>query len=148
MLTFREITPQDRELVLPMVYDFYRSDAVDHSVDAAILEQSFQDAAGPAEPLLWGVLVQWDETPAGYLYITQCYSAEVGGRCIFLEELYLKPEFRGLGLGGQIMAWLEQTYPTARRFRLELTQVNQRAAHLYQKAGYKPLRYQQMVYDK
>ena len=46
MLTFREITPQDRELVLPMVYDFYRSDAVDHPVDAAILEQSFQDAAG------------------------------------------------------------------------------------------------------
>ena len=57
----------------------------------------------------------------------------MGGRCIFLEELYLKPEFRGLGLGGQIMAWLEQTYPTARRFRLELTQVNLRGAHLFQK---------------
>lgn len=148
MLTFREITPQDRELVLPMVHDFYRSDAVDHPVDAAILEQSFQDAADPAEPLLRGVLVLWEEKPAGYLYITQCYSAEVGGRCIFLEELYLKPEFRSLGLGSQIMTWLEGAYPAARRFRLELTQVNLRAAHLYQKAGYQLLRYNQMVLDK
>ena len=148
MLAFRDLTPEDRDLVVPMVQAFYRSDAVDHPVDAAILERSFQDAASPAEPLLRGLLIQWEDKPAGYMYLTQCYSAEVGGRCVFLEEIYLKPEYRRRGLGAQIMAWLEQEYPAARRFRLEVTQANQGAVHLYQKAGYTFLRYDQMVLDK
>lgn len=148
MLTFRDITPQDHDLVIPMVQAFYQSDAVDHPVDTTIMERSFRDAVDPAEDLLRGLIVQWDGKPAGYLYITQCYSAEVGGRCAFLEEIYLEPEFRGRGLGLQIMAWLEQAYPTARRFRLEVTPVNQRAARMYQKAGYQLLHYDQMVLDK
>lgn len=148
MLTFREITPQDHDLVIPMVEAFYHSDAVDHPVDAAILERSFRDAADPGEPLLRGLLIQWEGAPAGYMYVTQCYSAEVGGRCVFIEEIYLEPEFRRQGLGGQIMAWLEEEYPGARRFRLEVTQANQGAVRLYQKAGYDYLRYDQMVLDK
>ena len=148
MLTFRDITPGDRDLVIPMVRDFYQSDAVDHPVDAAVLERSFQAAAGPAEPLLRGLLIQWEGRPAGYMYITQCYSAEVGGRCVFIEGIFLKPEFRGQGLGTEIMAWLEREYPAARRFRLEGTQGNQGAVRLYQRAGYEFLRYDQMVLDK
>ena len=148
MLTFRAILPQDRDLVLPMVQDFYHSDAVDHPVDTAILERSFQDAADPAQPLLCGVLALLDGVTVGYLYVTQCYSAEVGGLCVFIEEIYLKPEFRRRGLGREIMAWLEKTYPDARRFRLEVTQANQGAVRLYEKAGYQFLRYDQMVLDK
>ena len=148
MLAFRDLTPEDRDLVVPMVQAFYRSDAVDHPVDAAILERSFQDAASPAEPLLRGLLIQWEDKPAGYMYLTQCYSAEVGGRCVFIEEIYLEPEYRRRGLGAQIMAWLEQEYPAARRFRLEVTQANQGAISLYQRAGYTFLRYDQMVLDK
>ena len=79
MLTFRGLTPEDHDLVLPMVQDFYLSDAVDHPVDADILERSFRDAVDPAEPLLRGLLVQWEGQPAGYIYVTQCYAAEVGG---------------------------------------------------------------------
>lgn len=148
MLTFRDLTPEDHDLVVPMVLAFYHSDAVDHPVDAAILERSFRDAADPGEPLLRGLLIQWEGEPAGYMYLTQCYSAEVGGRCVFIEEIFLKEAFRRRGLGGQIMSWLEQEYPAARRFRLEVTQANQGAVHLYQKAGYQFLRYDQMVLDK
>ena len=46
------------------------------------------------------------------------------------------------------MAWLEREYTSARRFRLEVTQVNQGAVRLYQRAGYEFLRYDQMVLDK
>jgi ribosomal protein S18 acetylase RimI-like enzyme len=148
MLTFHPLTPQDRDLVLPMVTDFYHTDAVLHPVDAAILEQSFQDAADPDEPLLQGFLLRVDDVPAGYLYLTQCYSAEVGGRCVFVEEIYLKPEFRGRRLGQEVMAWIEAQYPSARRFRLEVTPVNRDAIRLYERAGYQYLRYEQMILDK
>lgn len=148
MLTFRDITSRDRDLVLPMVDAFYHSDAVEHPVSAQILERSFQAAADPGEPLLRGVLLLEGDEPAGYLYLTQCYSAEVGGRCVFIEEVFLAEAFRGRGLGREIMSWIEGQYPSARRFRLEVTQMNQGAVRLYEKMGYQYLRYEQMVLDK
>ena len=147
MLSFREITARDHDLILPMVRDFYQTDAVLHPVDDPVLERAFQAAADPSEPLLRGVLITWDGRPAGYLYITLCYSAEVGGRCVFLEEIYLTPEFRGQGLGRKIMDWIVSEYPGARRFRLEVNQVNRGAIRLYEKAGYQYLRYEQMILD-
>lgn len=148
MLTFRNMTIQDRDLVLPMVETFYQSDAVDHPVEREILERSFQAAVDPSEPLLRGILVYQGQEPAGYIYVTQCYSAEVGGRCVFIEEIFLLEPYRGMGLGHQIMAWIESQYPSARRFRLEVTEVNQRAVALYEKSGYQYLHYDQMVLDK
>lgn len=148
MLTFRDITSADREIVIPMVVDFYHSDAVDHVVPTETLTRAFEAAADPAEPLLRGVLVCDGAQVVGYAYLTFCYSAEVGGRCVFIEEIFLKEEFRGKGYGKQIMAWMEQEYPQARRFRLEVTQVNQQAIRLYEKSGYQYLRYDQMVFDK
>ena len=148
MLTFRDITAADREIVLPMVADFYRTDAVDHEVPEEIMERSFNACADPDEPLLRGVLVLDGEELAGYVYLTFCYSAEVGGRCVFIEEIFLKENFRGRGLGKEIMAWMEGEYPEVRRFRLEVTQVNKSAIRLYEKSGYQYLRYDQMVFDK
>lgn len=148
MLTFRDITLADHDLILPMVEDFYQGDAVLHPVQTEIMERSFRAAADPLEPLLRGILIEVDGQPAGYIYITLCYSAEVGGRCVFLEEIYLMPAFRGRGLGGEILAWIESQYPTARRFRLEVNDINRSAIRLYEKSGYEYLRYEQMVIDK
>ena len=148
MLTFRDITPADHDLVLPMVADFYRTDAVDHEVPVEIMERSFAACADPNEPLLRGVLVCQGEEIVGYVYLTFCYSAEVGGRCVFIEEIFLKEAFRGRGLGKEIMAWMEKEYPEVRRFRLEVTQVNKSAIRLYEGSGYKYLKYDQMVFDK
>ena len=148
MLTFRDITAADHDLILPMVADFYRTDAVDHEVPVEIMERSFAACADPDEPLLRGVLVSRGEEAVGYVYLTFCYSAEVGGRCVFIEEIFLKEQFRGMGLGREIMDWMEREYPEVRRFRLEVTQVNKSAIALYEGSGYHYLRYDQMVFDK
>ena len=120
MLTFRDMTLDDRDTVLPMVDAFYRSNAVDHPVPREIVERSFLAAAGN-EPLLRGTLIFEEGRLAGYLYVTLCYSAEVGGTCVFIEEVYLLPEFRGRGLGRQVLEWIFTQYPDSRRFRLEVT---------------------------
>ena len=148
MLTFRDMTLQDRDIVLPMVDEFYHPDAVDHPASPEVKERSFLAAADPEEPLLRGVLIYDEGEVAGYLYVTQCYSAEVGGRCIFIEEIFVAQAFRGRGVGRAVLDWLEEQYPDARRFRLEVTQVNQGAVRLYQRMGYQYLRYDQMVLDK
>lgn len=148
MLTFRDMTPQDRDIVLPMVEEFYHTDAVTHIVPTQIMERTFQAAVDPEEPLLRGTLVYEGGELAGYVYLTLCYSAEVGGRCLFIEEIFLNGPFRGRGLGREIMAWMESEYPDVRRLRLEVTEVNKSAIRLYEKSGYQYLRYDQMVLDK
>ena len=148
MLTFQDMTLENLEDVLDMAEEFYHSDAVDHPVDRAVLERSARAAADPGEPLLRGVLLCDGGEIAGYAYVTQYYSAEVGGRCVLLDELFIKERFRGKGLGRAFFAWAEKQYPEARRFRLEVTQANQGASHLYQRIGYGYLRYDQMILDK
>ena len=148
MLTFRDMTPQDRDIVLPMVEEFYHTDAVTHIVPTKIMERTFQAAVDPEEPLLRGTLVYEGEELAGYVYLTLCYSAEVGGRCLFIEEIFLNEPFRGRGLGREIMAWMESEYHDVRRLRLEVTEVNKSAIRLYERSGYQYLRYDQMVLDK
>lgn len=55
---------------------------------------------------------------------------------------------RGRGLGRQVLEWIFTQYPDSRRFRLEVTQMNQGAAHLYEKCGFQYLCYDQMVLDR
>ncbi len=147
MLTFREMAPADHDLVLPMAEDFYASSAALHPIDRAALERDFSAALDPGEPLIRGVLPLVDGQTAGYLYITRCWSTEAGGLCIFLEEIYLRPDFRGRGLGHEILTWLREQYPNARRFRLEVNPDNPGAARLYEKMGYQYLNYNQMTID-
>ena len=148
MLTMRDICREDREIVLPMVEQFYHSDAVDHAVPIENVERSFDAAVDPNQPLLWGVLISEGETPIGFLYLTICYSCEVGGECLFLEELFIKEEFRGKGYGKAVVDWLVKEYSQCRRLRLEITQVNQTAIRLYEKCGFTWLKYDQMVLDR
>lgn len=148
MLTIRELTLADRETVLPMVSAFYQSPAVEHEVDAGILEQSFRDAADPGEPFLRGLVLEEDGAAVGYCYVTGYYAAEVGGRCLMIEELYFRPECRGKGYGTQVFRWLREQYPAYRRLRLEVTEANRDAVRLYEKLGFRFLEYGQMVWDR
>ncbi len=114
MLTFRDMTLDDRDTVLPMVDAFYRSNAVDHPVPGRSWSGPFWLL--PNEPLLRGTLIFEEGRLAGYLYVTLCYSAEGGGTCVFIEEVYLLPEFRGRGLGRQVLEWIFTQYSDSRRF--------------------------------
>ena len=89
-----------------------------------------------------------DGQPAGYALLSLTYSNEAGGLCVLLEEIYVREDFRGCGLGKEFFSWTENRYPQARRFRLEVTASNARAAALYTRLGYKKLDYVQMIKDR
>ena len=78
------------------------------------------------------------------------YSHEAGGLELWVEELYVRPAFRGRGLGHEFFAWLRglSAAEHIRRIRLETEPENERAAALYARMGFSPLGYCQMFREE
>ena len=143
----RKLQPADRAVFCEMVQAFYQSDAVLHPVDPAYSQRTFDEICA-GSPYVHGYLLEEDGAAAGYAQLSLTWSNEVGGTVVWLEELYIRPAFRGQGLGARFLTWLEAAYPDAARFRLEVTAENERAAKLYRSRGFQTLPYVQMVLDK
>ncbi|MFI3254231.1 MAG: C-GCAxxG-C-C family (seleno)protein [Eubacteriales bacterium] len=146
-LILRAITPEDEGLVMPMVAEFYQSSAVDHPVEESVLKKSFTAVVQAEEGNIHGFLLKVGDDVIGYAYLTSLFSCEVGGLCIFLEEIYVKEGFQGKGYGRKALSEILAHYPEAKRFRLEVTPSNQGAKRLYESLGFEMLPYEQMVLE-
>lgn len=142
----RDSLPEDRNIFLSMVKRFYSSSAVAHNVDSQNFDITF-DAAVSKSPFIRLLIIDDDEISVGYALLSFTYSNEVGGMVVLVEELYVSEEYRGMGFGGMVFEFLEQEYPSAKRFRLEVRKDNERAIKLYSRIGYNVLDYVQMVRD-
>ena len=93
-------------------------------------------------------IIEWNEEIAGFALWAKTYSQEAGGMVLWLEELFLRPAFRSLGLGKKYMEWmLENRDASVKRFRLEIEEDNHNAKELYLQSGFKMLDYRQMYID-
>lgn len=77
-------------------------------------------------------------SPVGYIVICLGYSLEWLGRDAFVDEFYLRKEYRGRGWGQKIMACLEDAARDlgVRALHLEVVDGNDAAGHLYRKLGF------------
>ncbi|WRS28024.1 GNAT family N-acetyltransferase [Oscillospiraceae bacterium MB08-C2-2] len=146
-LAIRDIKPNDREIFLNLCGRFYQLPAVNHPVPPDHFARTF-DAALAQNPLVRLLMLEWEGETAGYFQIVFSYSSEAGGEVVWLEELYILPAFQSKGLGRAVLAWVEQEYADAARFRLEVSSDNARAAKLYESLGYSVLPYIQMIKEK
>lgn len=142
----RDLQSNDKNIFLAMVNEFYSSNAVVHSVDPKNFEITFY-AAIEKSPFLRALIIEDEEKPVGYALLSFTYSNEAGGLVVLIEELYLNKFCRGKGIGRQFFQYLEQEYPSAKRFRLEATKENEDAIRLYQRLDYKVLDYIQLIKD-
>lgn len=139
----RKITEADRAAFLTMSRDFYLSDAVLHPVPDEFHERAFDEMMRSSHYLECFIFTA-DDSPVGFGLIAKTYSREAGGMALWVEELYLTPPYRGMGIGTQFFKFLENNYCPA-RFRLEAEKDNARAIALYEKMGYRPLQYVQLI---
>ena len=143
----RPMTQNDKNEFLEMAQAFYSSSAVDHPIAKEILEANFSEAVSDSD-FVKGYIVEEDGSIAGFAIISFSYAGEVGGLCVWLEEIFIKDEFRGSGLGGAFLDFIKQEFgKKAKRFRLEITSANKGAKKLYLRNGFEMLAYEQMVYD-
>ena len=93
-MNIRKMTAADEPVIVPMVYKFYESDAVDHPVPRENLRRTFHAAVEDGS-LLDGYVLEDEDGVAGFAYLSAYYACEVGGVNMMLEEIYLRPEARG-----------------------------------------------------
>ena len=65
------------------------------------------------------IIAEYDNTPAGFaLYFTN-FSTFLGKPGIYIEDIFVKPEFRGKGLGKQLLSYLAKLVLERNYGRLE-----------------------------
>lgn len=138
----RTMTEADRACVLEMMRGFYASPAVLTDGSEEIFQSDVDHCVGEC-PYLEGYIFQNDQTVQGYAMAAKSFSTEFGKPCIWIEDLFIKPEYRGLGIGSRFFSFIEEKYPEA-LLRLEVEAENDRAIHVYQKCGYEVLPYIEM----
>lgn len=135
---FREAATADINSLLLLVAEYYAFDQIPfderdvHRGLQALLED-------PALGRAW--LMEQEGNPAGYAVLTFGYDHEFGGRIGTLTDFYLKPEFRGRGIGTEALLFVEAQ---AKRLglgaiELQTTRHNILAQKLYGKLGYTAL---------
>ena len=142
---FRKLQQDDREVFIQMGREFYASEAVLGNIPDHLHQQTF-DELMRSDVYAECYIFEQDGRTAGYAMLNKTFNHEVGGMVIWVEELYVRPEFQGHGLGSSFLDWLHSSVPAA-RYRLETEPENARAAALYTRKGYRPLGYSQMVKD-
>ena len=132
---FRSAAPSDLEPLLALIEHFYEEEQIpfvrETSRDA--VEQLLGD---PALGRIW--LIESEGRSAGYLVGIFGFILEFGGRQVFLDELYIVPEFQRRGFGTAALHFLEDESRQlgARVLRLEVTRTNSQALALYLKRGF------------
>lgn len=134
-MLIRKMKQTDKDEVFQMMRVFYDSPAVFHTSSDAVLLRDIEDCISEM-PFIEGYIFEENDTILGYAMTALCYTTEYGGVCVWLEDLYIKPEYRNLGIGSKFFAFMEQTYPNAVRFKLEVEQENENAIATYKKNGY------------
>ena len=140
--TIRLMTYADKSNVIEMMRVFYASPAVLSNGSEEIFINDVENCVNDS-PYLEGYVFEQENTMIGYGMVAKSFSTEFGKPCIWLEDLYLKEDYRGQGIGSMFFAFLEGKYTDA-IFRLEVEEENKRAIHVYEKNGFYVLPYMEM----
>ena len=138
----RNMVEKDRIQVLEMMRAFYASDAVWTNGSEEIFEADISACISDI-PYLEGYIFENAEEIQGYAMVAKSFSTEFGKPCLWIEDLYVKDKYRGLGIGSRFLGFVEGKYPGS-ILRLEVEAENSRAVNVYKKCGYEVIPYMEM----
>jgi GNAT superfamily N-acetyltransferase len=104
MLNIRKATPDD----IPVILEFIRELAkYERDPQAAVATPAdlLRDGFGP-EPKFRVDIAEWSGQPAGFAFYFWNYSTWQGRPGLYLEDLFVRPRFRGKGIGKALLVHL------------------------------------------
>lgn len=134
-VTIREARPADAVLIFDLVRELAEYENLANAVDAT--PEMIAEALFGATPRLFCDIAEWQGQPAGLAIWFLNFSTFRGRHGIYLEDLFVRPQFRGKGLGKALMARLaarcvEQGYA---RFEWSVLDWNAPSIAFYQSIG-------------
>ncbi|MBE5878199.1 MAG: GNAT family N-acetyltransferase [Lachnospiraceae bacterium] len=136
------MTGEHAKQVLEMMQVFYASPAVLSNGSEEIFRNDIENCINDS-PYLEGYVFTEGNELLGYAMLAKSFSTEFGKPCIWIEDLYMKPESRDKGIGTKFFAFVDELYPDYLK-RLEAEEENERAIHVYKKCGFEILPYVEM----
>jgi ribosomal protein S18 acetylase RimI-like enzyme len=135
VLQFTPITKQHWQTLEPMMKAFWAFEQMPFSSDAAL--KVWQKAWERPE-FVRGWLLEVESQVVGYVVLTFGFSLEYGGIDAFVDELFVKPEFRGQGFATKALEFLtlECRASNVVALHLEVDSTNEIAKNLYAKMGF------------
>ncbi len=104
MIAIRAARPEDSALVYALVRELAEYEDLLHAVDAT--EAMISEALFGAQPRAFCDIVSWNGEDAGLALWFYNFSTFRGRYGIFLEDLFVRPAFRGKGLGKALLVHL------------------------------------------
>ena len=104
MLSIRPATAKDAGLIVQFVRDlaeYERDPKAAVATEADFIRDGFGD-----DPKFKVVFAEWNGEPAGFALFFYNYSTWQGRPGLYLEDLFVKPEFRGKGIGKALLLHL------------------------------------------
>ncbi|MBZ5567545.1 MAG: GNAT family N-acetyltransferase [Acidobacteriia bacterium] len=135
MLCIRPATPED----IPLVLEFIRElAAYERAPEQAIArpEDLLRDGWGPA-PKFRVLIAEWRRQPAGFALFFFNYSTWQGRPGLYLEDLFVRPAFRGRGIGKALLVHLAKIAVSENcgRFQWQVLDWNQPSIEFYEALG-------------
>jgi GNAT superfamily N-acetyltransferase len=132
MLSIRPAVRSDAVLLNSLIHEF--ADFYKFPVSISE-EQLLSDGFGP-EPRFQALIAEFSGQPAGYALFFDYYASFHGG-AIFLEDLFVRTQFRGTGAGKALLARVAATGVErgCRRIMLNVLSSNDPAVGFYRKLG-------------
>lgn len=138
-LQIRPATEADVPLVLGFIRELADYERLSHEVVAT--EDGIRDGLFGPNAAAEAVLAHWHGDPAGFALYFHNFSTFAGRAGIYLEDLYVKPEHRGNGIGKALLIHLARLARDRNCARLEWAVLdwNQPAIDFYRSLGALPM---------
>lgn len=141
-LEIRSATAADVPLILEFIKGLAEYEKLAHEVvadEALLREQLFGESPAKAEAEV--VIAYLAGVPVGFALFFHNFSTFLGRRGIYLEDLFVKPEVRGHGVGRALLAHLARLAVErgCGRFEWAVLNWNEPAIKFYESLGAKPM---------
>ena len=133
---FKPATPDDVEALIVMMRDLYAHDGL-APLDEGVARRALLGVIGD-DTLGRVFLILLANEVAGYAVLTFGYSLEFHGRDAFVDEIYLRAEYRGLGIGKRALEFLTGVCAEngVSALHLEVERSNTQAQAVYRNFGF------------
>jgi GNAT superfamily N-acetyltransferase len=135
---WRQARPADGEEIVAMCLALDREDPGLFPVDAGQVRETL--AAFERQPLRGRAIVgEVAGRIAGYAFLVRFWSNALGGEVCEVDELYVRPDERGKGLGSALFESIDAgRFGSFTATALGVTPGNARARRLYERLGFLP----------